>query len=115
MGYRTVVVLFNDQAGEWSKDPDLGQKIMVGMNDAMSLRKPPDWTSRAEMGYGRVAQCAHADTESLVLISGYSMHPIIHSFYNPNRQLDEQKLELVREAARGMGYRLVKVKGKDES
>jgi hypothetical protein len=81
---------------------------MIGMNDAMSLRKEPEWGSRADLGYGRVVQCTHADTESLSLISGYNFHPIIHSFYQPGRHIDEQKLELVREAANQMGYRLVK-------
>ena len=34
MGFRTVVVLFNDQASEWENDPSLGKKISHAKNFA---------------------------------------------------------------------------------
>lgn len=107
MGYRTVVILYNDQCSEWSKDPDLGQKISVGMNDAMGMRSPERF-SNADLGYGRVVQCTHADTQTLAVIDSYHFSPVAHSFWRQNDTQPAKELRLMQDWADRMGYRLVR-------
>jgi hypothetical protein len=110
MGYRTVVVLYNDQCGEWENDPELGKKIYAGMNfceDRLCL--PNQFSDPTNLHYGKVVQCTHADTQSLVVIDGYSMKSIMHSFRHMGREDETLKhIRLLREAADGLGYKLIK-------
>lgn len=107
MGYRTVVVLYNDHCSEWQKDPDLGMKISIGMNDAMSMSGPKPF-SNADLHYGRVVQCAHADTQTLAILDGYDMTPLMHSFWRPQESYEAKEVRLLKEAAEKLGYKLVK-------
>jgi hypothetical protein len=110
MGNRTIVVLYNDQTTEWSKDPLLGQKIMIGMNEAY-MSKPG---SRADLGYGRVVQCAHADDQTLAIIEGYRFNAVAHSFWTQGQSYAETEMTLLRAWADNKGYRLVKKPTKEE-
>lgn len=109
MGNRTVVIFYNDQASEWSKDEKLGQKIAIGLNYALGLR-PPDDNTPANLQYGRIVQCAHADTQSLVVLDSYNMRPLVHSFWSRTESHEETDLRLLREAADRLGYVLHKKK-----
>jgi hypothetical protein len=109
MGYRTVVILYNDQTDEWSKDETLGQKIMIGMNDAMGYKRPQH-LSAAYLGFGRVVQCAHADTQTVAILDGYDMEPLVHSFWRQGESNEGKHLRLLHEMARQLGYKLVKDK-----
>lgn len=109
MGYRTLVLLHNDRTSEWSNDPDLGQKIAVGMNSAMGLSNHElDYGSPAYLGYGRVVQCTHADTQTLAVVNGYSFSPVIHSFWRADEDVHGTQLRLLREAADRLGYNLTR-------
>lgn len=107
MGFRTVVVLQNDQAHVWENDPSLGKKIAHSMNFAshtceFGLDSP-------YFGYGRVVECAHADLETLAVIENYGMRPIGHDTSRGNSgSEDATNLRLLKAAAAKMGYRLVK-------
>lgn len=114
MGNRTVVILYNDQASEWGNDPDLGQKIIYGMNDAMSFRCV-DRNSNANLHYGKIVQCAHADTQSLVVLDSYDMRPLVHSFWRRNESVEETNLRLLKEAADRLGYVLQKKQAKSKT
>jgi hypothetical protein len=59
MGFRTVVVLSNDQAHEWTQDPELGQKIMQA-----GLEIP----NGAYFQYGKVVEQVHLN----LLESGFT-------------------------------------------
>lgn len=108
MGYRTVIMLNNDRAHEWSKDPDLGQKIMHDMNSVgQNGRDMLD-------SYGRVVECTHADTTTLAVLGGYTtFNHQSHTFYRNTavglqQEIQEAALKLVKQTAADMGYRLVK-------
>lgn len=109
MGYRTLVLLHNDRASEWEKDETLGRKIAIGMNDAMGLRGPGRF-SAADLGYGTVVQCTHADTQTLAIVDSYSFTPIVHSFWRQGQTQQEIQKKLLELAAAELGYKLVKVK-----
>jgi len=106
MGFRTVVMLNNDQAHTWSNDTELGMRIAAAMNHASS-------PSRAELanlrGYGRVVECTHADTQTLAMIDGYTeFSRIACDAWAPGESPEQTTLRLLKTAARKMGYRLVK-------
>jgi len=111
MGFRTTVVLYNDQCGAWGSDAQLGQKIAHGMNYAMNPESVNKWDSPSNLDYGRVIECAHADTQRLLAMDGYMGHWMPGSaFYRAGENKDDMKVRLLREAADAMGYKLVKKK-----
>lgn len=107
MGFRTTVVLFNDQAHTWENDPQLGKKISHAMNFAMGTMNEQDQRD-AHLGYGQVVECAHADLQTLAVLSGYSMKAVGHSSLGRNQNDDAAMLELLRSAADKLGMKLTK-------
>jgi len=108
MGFRTVVVLYNDQCSEWEKDPNLGRKISTGMNYAMNPDNGGNF-SGADLNYGMVVECAHADTQRLLALDGYRAHWLPGaSHWRRNDTTEAMKLRLLKEAADELGYKLVK-------
>jgi len=105
MGYRTVVVLYNDQAYEWMGDSSLGQKIATGMND---LHNPNKIQTKADLHYGRVVECVHADQHTLAFLEGYRFNPIVRTYGKFNSDYEEMKIDMLRAWADRAGYRLVK-------
>jgi len=104
MGYWTVVMLNNDRTHEWSKDPELGQKIHYDMSFHILGNQLRD----SQLGrYGSVVECVHADTQTLVALEHYSSFtPLAYTAWRPNQE--NRDLELIKQAADALGYRLVK-------
>lgn len=107
MGYRTLVLLHNDNSDQWKNDPQLGRKISAASNFAMTSQK----SDEASLGYGRVVECCHADQQTLAVVDSYSLHPLAHSHWFPNQTDEERALKLLKEAADKLGYRLVRKSG----
>jgi hypothetical protein len=107
MGFRTTVVLFNDQSSTWENDPDLGKKISRAMNFAMGTMNEDD-KREASLGYGRVVECAHADLQTLALISGYDLKKLGHGSLHRNETDDVVMMGLLRNAADKLGMKLTK-------
>lgn len=110
MGFRTVVMLSNDQAHEWEKDAELGRKIAIAMNHANSA----DRKHLANVGgYGRVVECVHADSQTLAVLDGYTFFDdIAGKGWASGEDRKEVATKLVREAAKSLGYRLIKAQVK---
>lgn len=113
MGNRTVIILYNDRASEWENDPDLGKKIGIGMNYASPISDPRRGDP-ADLDYGRVVECAHADQHTLAFLEGYRYHPVAYSFYQSDSGYDILQLGLLRNWADKLGYRIVKKSVKEE-
>lgn len=106
MGFRTVVMLNNDQTSEWEKDPELGRKIMIGMNYTRPIEGRPDF---ADLGYGRVVECTHADTETLAVLDGYTtFRSLSHEHWQRGRSHEEVQLALLKAAAAKLCYQLTR-------
>lgn len=106
MGYRTTVILYNDQSAEWKNDPELGRKIAHAMNFAMSTKESTE--PEASLGYGRVVQCAHADTQTIGILDSYYFRPLAHGHWHHGQSVEDMKVELLKRAADELGYKLVK-------
>lgn len=106
MGFRTIVVLNNDRANEWANDPTLGQQIQGAMNHAMGVKYDP--RQALEGGYGNVASCQHADVQMLVAVNHFSVEKLATTHWHSGQKPDEVSLNLLREAAEKLGYKLVK-------
>lgn len=107
MGFRTVVMLSNDMAREWSNDPELGKKIDRAMNNVGSQDRYGPMSS--DLGYGRVVECTHADVQTLVRLDHYTgFEPVAHTSRRSGPSNDEDMIRLLKEAADKLGYRLSK-------
>jgi len=104
MGNRTVVILYNDNTHQWMNDPDLGKKIDFGANHCFMNKSTPG----ADLGFGRVVECAHADDQTLAILEGYRLNVVAHNFWNRTQTFDDVQAELLRAWADRRGYRLVK-------
>lgn len=102
MGFRTVVMLNNDWTHEWGRDPELGRKIIAST------------VTRNTIGsYGKVVECVHADTQTLVRLDHYTgFETMAHTWRTHGPSTKEDKLRLIKDAAEEMGYRLVKKSAK---
>lgn len=109
MGFRTVVILHNDRADEWTNDPKLGENIFHGANAIGSGRPGPNaWDNPANMRYGQVVECTHADTITLAVIECLRFHPLTYSNWHRDEDETQRNLALLRDMADKLGYRLVK-------
>ncbi len=111
MGFRTVVMLNNDWCTEWENDPELGKKISQAMN---YCRPPSPRHHLNPLGqYGRVVECVHADTQTLVRLDHYQgFDAMAQTWRTFGPSTDEDMLDLLKEAADKLGYRMVKKSAK---
>lgn len=111
MGFRTVVMLSNDMCHEWSKDPELGHKIQCAMHNTHSDDAYGPRSSY--IGYGRVVECTHADTQTLVRLDHYTgFEPVAYIGRSHGSSNEEDTVRLLKEAADKLGYRLTKKSAK---
>ena len=103
MGYRTVVVLNNDQASTWENDPELGKKIARDM-----FRHSKDRYTPLELIGGKVLECVHADTQTLAVLDGYDGRPVAYTNWYRGQDQAAQELALLKELANKLGYRISK-------
>lgn len=105
MGYRTVVVLNNDLAHEWSKDPQLGERIQreiqFGQSDA---QRPVGGLNQ----FGTVAECTHADVQSLMIVDSLRATTVARGWFQSGETTVQVCEKLLRELAAHCGYNLVK-------
>jgi hypothetical protein len=99
MGFRTVVMLSNDCCNEWQNDAELGRKIVLDMNNR----------GTSYMSYGSVVECVHADTQTLAVLDMYDgFKALAHSRWARGQTDNDAALNLLKEAANKLGYRLVR-------
>jgi hypothetical protein len=99
MGYRTVVVLANDDQHNWEQDPELGKKIAKAAANVQRL-------GCQSFAYGSVVEVQHADCQRLVVLDGYNGTPIAEKQWRLNERQEAIELALLRQAAEQLGYRL---------
>jgi len=108
MGFRTVVVLNNDQAHEWESDLSLGRQIW--MASCTLGRKDP---GIHEFQYGQVVEQVHADTQTVAFLDGYGGKAVAHYHWYCGQTEEQKNLQLLKALADKLGYRVSKkpVKG----
>ena len=101
MGYRTVVVLNNDTASNWSDDPLLGRHIRNAMHEKRSFSN-----------YGKVIECEHADTNTLMVLNSLNGTALAHTLWHQGQTDEGAAVALLMQAAQKLGYRLTKIPAK---
>ena len=99
MGYRTVVVLANDDQHNWEQDPELGKKIARAAANVQYL-------GFQCFAYGSVVEVQHADCQRLVVFDSYNGTAIAEKGWHRRESRTEVEVALVRQAAEKLGYRL---------
>lgn len=105
MGFRTVIVLNNDQAHEWLADPELGKKIFQA---AASMTCDIDRRRSLDLPYGAIVEQVHADVQTVAILDGYAGAPIAHSHWHRGQDSDTKNLECLKAFAEKLGYRVVR-------
>lgn len=100
MGFRTVVILSNDDAHTWKKDPKLGEKIVAAWH-----RKDGE----EHFEYGEVTEVVHADTQSLMLIDSLSGTALVSDRWVPDETDEQIELKMLTQLASKLGYSLNKM------
>lgn len=109
MGFRTVVILINDQASEWENDPELGKKIMQAASMKSYGGDGGKDLARAALPYGEIVEQCHADQQTLVALDGYNSTPVGYGCWHPNQTPEQRDLQLLKSMAEKLGYRLSKL------
>jgi hypothetical protein len=98
MGFRTVVVLSNDLAHEWEKDPELGRKIWAAAAS----------NGREDLRYGSIVEQVHADAQTLAVLDSYNGKAVAYSHWHHGQSPEARDLSLLKDMAEKMGYKVVK-------
>lgn len=105
MGFRTLVLFYNDEQHNWSKDPNLGSIIAQGASSSPI----GEHGHRLASGYGTILEVTHADTQRLAVIDSYSMTTLALGHWSGSGEMQKLRdLALVKQAAERLGYKLVK-------
>jgi len=105
MGFRTVVVLSNDQAHEWEKDPQLGRKIWEASTSG----------GREDFQYGTIVEQVHADAQTLAVLDGCVGRSVAYTHWYPKQTQEDCNLALLKDFADKMGYHIHKKATKVQS
>lgn len=101
MGFRTTVVLSNDQAHVWEKDERLGARILSA---SLSLKREQPIL----LPYGEVLESCHADTESLIITEGYGGRVEVSTNWWRDKTVEQTRMGLLMELADKLGFKVVK-------
>jgi len=112
MGFRTVIVLNNDQANEWENDPELGRKIFLAAS--MSQFSNDRDRARNMLPYGETIEQVHADTQTVAFLDGYGSKAVAHGFWHRGQTEEKKNLAMLKALADKLGYRVSKKPAKKD-
>ena len=110
MGFRTVVVLNNDLAHDWEKDPELGRKI----SRAASLKGWSGMDTIDRFPYGEVVEQVHADCQTVAFLDGYGGKAMAYSHWFRDQTEEQKNLNMLKALADALGYRVSKKPAKKD-
>jgi hypothetical protein len=112
MGFRTVVMLSNDQSHQWENDPGLGKRIQhsASTKHHRDIAEFSRYADRAGLGScGEAVEQVHADTATLAILDGYDeFTPLAYTQWRAGVSAEDRALALLKAAADKLGYRLAK-------
>jgi hypothetical protein len=107
MGYNTTVVILNDALGFIEDDPNFGKNLVQGIR-LVNRGKPVDIHARSYHAAAQVIESHHADSTSLVAVGGNDGILLGQYYYVGDASTEEGKVEILKEMAHRLGYRIVK-------
>ncbi len=100
MGFRTTIILDNDNLDILYQDQEIGRKIYQQVNGYMQH-------TDGEFGpLGHVVEQAHADVARLAIIKDFDVHELTSIHWGLTS--GDPALELLKQAVDVLGYKLVK-------
>lgn len=105
MGYRTIIILDNDDTNLWGDNP-LGKAITSA--SGMKISNQGGEIMLGGHQIGTIIDCEHADIESLVHFSSLSGTVLAKDFYNSRVSEQELRENMLKEIDSSMGFTLVK-------
>ena len=105
MGYRTIIVLDNDDTNLWGDNP-LGKAITSASGKKISNLGGEIMLEGNQIG--TIIDCEHADIESLVHFSSLSGTVLAKDIHNSRVSEQELRENMLKEIASSMGFTLVK-------
>jgi hypothetical protein len=100
MGMNTACIIRNDFLHEIEKDKDIGRKIREAVNSATH----PDRAPYHGQGFDVLPSC-HADYTQVITIGGNLIRRL-----GPGGNYRNNDIDILRNLAASMGYRIVKLK-----
>lgn len=100
MGFNTAMMVQNDHLHEIENDPEFGRKVSDAVRQTYGREKP-------YMHGFDMLPTAHADTMQVVAVGGNTIRRLGYSGYAAE---DEA---ILRDVARQLGFRLVKIKASE--
>lgn len=112
MGYNSTIVLMNDHLHRIAEEPNFGEIVSSAvLSHSCGLRS--DAIIRIGGGtqvVGHVAAVDHADITSVIAVGGYQSTTLTQLYNGGVHSSDDEKLVLLRQLAKEMGYNLHKMK-----
>jgi len=117
MGFNTTVIVLNDALDMIKNDPKFGENLyyaIIGLARGEQIDVParsyaPDGTIRGSYGCAATAvESHHADDTAVIAVGGNCASELGRFYYTGYHGDDEGKLDILRQLAARMGYRIVK-------
>jgi hypothetical protein len=103
MGYRTLVMFNNDTVHQIKDIPNFGDKLH---HLILQGKRPRDTFGMSNIAW--VVGQDHADVQRLAYIDNFQVKSLATSNWHPDQVEQEQVLNLLKDAADKLGYRLVR-------
>lgn len=96
MGYNSTIVIYNDALSSIERNPNFGKELDRAIGEVACWNRPVDIPG------GMVVETHHADGDAIVRIGGNRGEVLGYTYHA------QDKLDVLKQLAREMGYRLVK-------
>ena len=110
MGFNATVIVMLDALHEIEKDPEFGKKLSDAILKVNSREQPQDISSGCHCNAATAIECHHADHSSLIAVGGNYATVILPYCGGYSHHEEKDKLNILQEFARQMGYDLHKKK-----
>lgn len=107
MGLNSTLIILNDGLHQISEDKDFGQKVADAIQKVRH-GKPEVISSGSHANVAYVVETHHADYTSIVAVGGNHATQIGTTHGTTHHHKDETQIEILKQLAEKMGYRLVK-------
>ena len=105
MGFNSTILILNDRLHEIENDPEFGAKLAIGINEfGYASERQKSYIT----GQTKVLSCQHADNMAVIAVGG-NCGTKLDTVFGLTHHKEDDKLEIVKQMAENLGYRLEKM------